>query len=245
MTRGFLGLDRRGWPGTIVVAALDRPDRRRLADAQRARSRRSARSHRARSSTSGGRRRSPAADGWSEDVEQTSRLEGRAVLSRGALSYLTEARASARSLEDEYARFADDIRHSAGAQLFNGATTFTTESGLTGISGSYASPNAGGSLRGAPLRRHRRASAGQGTTGRHGHLPRRRRADGPDPADRDDVSAPIPRDWGDPTSVMQPRQPAFWLLVGLDRDRGAADRLDGRRGLPPVPDGLAASRSPC
>jgi RsiW-degrading membrane proteinase PrsW (M82 family) len=29
------------------------------------------------------------------------------------------------------------------------------------------------------------------------------------------VSAPIPRDWGDPTSVMQPRQPAFWLLVGL------------------------------
>ena len=25
----------------------------------------------------------------------------------------------------------------------------------------------------------------------------------------------MPRDWGDPTSVMQPRQPAFWLLVGL------------------------------
>jgi len=29
------------------------------------------------------------------------------------------------------------------------------------------------------------------------------------------VSAPVPRDWGDPTSVLQPRQPAFWLLVGL------------------------------
>ena len=28
-------------------------------------------------------------------------------------------------------------------------------------------------------------------------------------------TAPIPRDWGDPTSVMQPRQPAFWLLIGL------------------------------
>jgi RsiW-degrading membrane proteinase PrsW (M82 family) len=28
-------------------------------------------------------------------------------------------------------------------------------------------------------------------------------------------TAPLPRDWGDPTSVMQPREPAFWLLVGL------------------------------
>jgi RsiW-degrading membrane proteinase PrsW (M82 family) len=26
---------------------------------------------------------------------------------------------------------------------------------------------------------------------------------------------PVPRDWGDTTSVVQPRQPAFWLLVGL------------------------------
>jgi RsiW-degrading membrane proteinase PrsW (M82 family) len=25
----------------------------------------------------------------------------------------------------------------------------------------------------------------------------------------------MPRDWGDPTSVMQPREPAFWLLVSL------------------------------
>jgi hypothetical protein len=64
------------------------------------------------------------------------------VLTR-VLSYLTEARPSTRSLEDEYARF-HDIRHSAGAQLFNGATTFTTESGLTGISGSYASPTGDG-----------------------------------------------------------------------------------------------------
>jgi RsiW-degrading membrane proteinase PrsW (M82 family) len=27
--------------------------------------------------------------------------------------------------------------------------------------------------------------------------------------------APIPHEWGDTTSVVQPRQPAFWLLVGL------------------------------
>jgi RsiW-degrading membrane proteinase PrsW (M82 family) len=26
---------------------------------------------------------------------------------------------------------------------------------------------------------------------------------------------PVPRDWGDTTSVVQPHQPAFWLLVGL------------------------------
>ena len=28
-------------------------------------------------------------------------------------------------------------------------------------------------------------------------------------------TVPMPRDWGDPSSVVQPRQPAFWLLVGL------------------------------
>lgn len=28
-------------------------------------------------------------------------------------------------------------------------------------------------------------------------------------------TVPAPRHWGDSTSVMQPRQPAFWLLVGL------------------------------
>jgi len=143
MTRGFLGLDRRGWPGTIVVAALialiavGLPMLNALVSSER-------------SLPPGtvidvGRATTfTAADGWSEDVERTSALEGRAVLTRGALSYLTEARPSTRSLEDEYARFADDIRHSAGAQLFNGATTFTTESGLTGISGSYASPTGDG-----------------------------------------------------------------------------------------------------
>jgi len=36
-------------------------------------------------------------------------------------------------------------------------------------------------------------------------------ATGPAPA----PGPPIPRGWGDTTSVMQPRQPAFWLLVGL------------------------------
>ena len=39
---------------------------------------------------------------------------------------------------------------------------------------------------------------------------------GPAAAASDDVGpAAPPKDWGDPTSVMQPRQPAFWLLVGL------------------------------
>jgi RsiW-degrading membrane proteinase PrsW (M82 family) len=30
-----------------------------------------------------------------------------------------------------------------------------------------------------------------------------------------DPGPPVPRDWGDTASVVQPRQPAFWLLVGL------------------------------
>ena len=143
MTRGFLGLDRRGWPGTIVVAAIiatiavGLPMLNTLVSPER-------------SLPPGtvidvGRATTfTAADGWSEDVEGTSRLQGRAELTKGAVSYVTEARPSTRSLEDEYARFADEIRHAAGAQLFNGATTFTTESGLTGISGSYTSPTADG-----------------------------------------------------------------------------------------------------
>ena len=85
-----------------------------------------------------------AAGGWSEDVEQTNALQGRAVLARGALSFLAEARPSTRSLTAEYERLAQDIRRTAGAQLFNDATTFTTESGLTGIGGSYASPTGEG-----------------------------------------------------------------------------------------------------
>ena len=32
---------------------------------------------------------------------------------------------------------------------------------------------------------------------------------------RTTAAVPAPKDWGDPTSVIQPRQPAFWLLVGL------------------------------
>jgi RsiW-degrading membrane proteinase PrsW (M82 family) len=32
---------------------------------------------------------------------------------------------------------------------------------------------------------------------------------------RTTAAVPPPNDWGDPTSVIQPRQPAFWLLVGL------------------------------
>jgi hypothetical protein len=143
MTRGFLGLDRRGWPGTIVVAALiaviavGLPVLNALVSPQRLLPPGTV--------IDVGRATTfTAAGGWSEDVEATSPQEGRAVLTKGAISYLTEARPSTQSLEDEYARFADDIRHSAGAQLFNSATTFTTESGLTGISGSYTSPMAEG-----------------------------------------------------------------------------------------------------
>src|SRR6188508_3309449 len=111
MTRGFLGLDRRGWPGTIVVAALIAliAVGLRLLNALVS----PQRSLEPGTVIDVGRATTfTAADGWSEDVEATSRLEGRAELTRGALSYLTEARPSTLSLEDEYTRFADDIRQS-------------------------------------------------------------------------------------------------------------------------------------
>ena len=145
LTRGFLGLDRRGWPGTIVVAALVAliavvlPMVNALVSPQRALPPGSV--------VDIGRGATfTAADGWSEDVEQTNPLQGRAVLTRGARSFLSEARPSTRSLEAEYAAFADIIRREAGAQLFNGATTFTTESGLTGIAGSYTGPTQEGTF---------------------------------------------------------------------------------------------------
>ena len=82
MTRGFLGLDRRGWPGTIVVAALialiavGLPMLNALVSPQRALPPGTV--------VDVGRATTfTAADGWSEDVERTSPLEGRAVLTHG------------------------------------------------------------------------------------------------------------------------------------------------------------------
>jgi hypothetical protein len=139
LTRGFLGLDRRGWPGTIIVAALltfiavGLPLLNALVSAERPLAPGTV--------VDVGRGVTfTAADGWSEDVEQTDRLQDRAVLALGALSLTVEARPSTRSLAEEYDLLAEEIRRTAGAQLFNDATTFTTESGLTGIGGSYTSP---------------------------------------------------------------------------------------------------------
>ena len=143
VTRDFLGLDRRGWPGAIAVAAViaavaiglpllnslvsaDRPVAPgTVIDVGRAVS-------------------FTAAGGWSIDAEKTNALRDTAVLHKGALALMVESQASDRSLADEYGRLADEIRSTAGVQLFNGATTFTTDGGLNGIGGSYSSPESEG-----------------------------------------------------------------------------------------------------
>jgi hypothetical protein len=85
-----------------------------------------------------------AVDGWSIDAEQTDAQRDIVVLHKGPLALLFEARASDRSLPEEYDRLAEEIRSGAGVQLFNGATAFTTDGGLTGMGGSYSSPESEG-----------------------------------------------------------------------------------------------------
>ena len=143
VTRGFLGLDRRGWPGTIAVAAviaavaIGLPLLNSLVSADR-------------TVAPGevidvGRGVSfAAADGWSIDAEHTDAARDTVLIHQGALALMVEARASDRSLPDEYDRLAEEIRSSAGVQLLNGATPFTTDGGLTGIGGSYSSPESEG-----------------------------------------------------------------------------------------------------
>ncbi|HEY8092978.1 MAG TPA: hypothetical protein VID93_04325 [Acidimicrobiales bacterium] len=140
---GFLGLDRRGWPGTIAVAAvvaviaLGLPLLNRLVSADQPVEPGTA--------IDVGRGVAfTAVDGWSIDAEQTDAQRDIVVLHKGPLALLFEARASDRSLPEEYDRLAEEIRSGAGVQLFNGATAFTTDGGLTGMGGSYSSPESEG-----------------------------------------------------------------------------------------------------
>jgi len=140
---GFLGLDRRGWPGTIIVAliaaliAVGLPLLNDLVSADRA--------LQAGSTVEVGRGVSfRAADGWSLDAERTSTGADRVVLAQGALSYAVEAATAIRPLPLEFERFADEIRASSGAQLFNGPESVTTDDGLVGIVGSYSAPTSEG-----------------------------------------------------------------------------------------------------
>ncbi len=131
---GFLGLDRRGWPGTVVVAliaalvAVGLPLLNGLVSADRPLA--------AGSTVEVGRGVTfTAAAGWTLDAEQTNTR--RVALAQGPLSYVVEAAPATRSLPEEYERMAEEIRDSSGAQLFNGPGSFTTDDGLVGIVGSY------------------------------------------------------------------------------------------------------------
>jgi hypothetical protein len=140
---GFLGLDRRGWPGTVIVAlvaaviAVGLPLLNDLVSADRPLP--------AGSTVDVGRGVSfTSADGWSLDAERTSTRTDRVVLAQGALSYAVEAATATRPLPLEFERFADEIRDSSGAQLFNGPGSITTDDGLIGIVGSYSAPTSEG-----------------------------------------------------------------------------------------------------
>jgi hypothetical protein len=142
-TGGFLGLDRRGWPGTVIVAliaaliAVGLPLLNDLVSADRP--------VEAGSIVEVGRDVSfRAADGWSLDAERTSTEADRVVLAQGALSYAVEAATATRPLPLEFERFADEIRASSGAQLFNGPDSVTTDDGLVGIVGSFSAPTSEG-----------------------------------------------------------------------------------------------------
>jgi hypothetical protein len=143
VTRGFLGLDRRGWPGAIAVAlvaaavAVGLPVLNELVSADRVLPPGSV-------VDVGMGVSFTAADGWSLNADETNSLRYIVLIHKGALSLEVEARSSDGSLTDEYARLAEEIRGSPGVQLFNDATTFTTDGGLTGIAGSYSGPEAEG-----------------------------------------------------------------------------------------------------
>jgi hypothetical protein len=142
-TNGFLGLDRRGWPGTVIVAliaALIAVGLPLLNDAVS-----SGRPLRAGSTVDVGRGVTfTAADGWSFDDRHATPRADRVELSQGALSYAVEAATATRPLPIEFERFAEEIRDSSGAQLFNGPDSVTTDQGLVGIVGSYSGPSSEG-----------------------------------------------------------------------------------------------------
>ena len=142
--RGFLGLDPRGWPGTIAVALVVAAHRRRPPRSSTTWSRPSG-ALPAGSVVDVGRGVSfVAADGWSLDAETSAALGDAVRLDKGGLSLSIQAVPAVRPLPDEYARLADEIRHTDGAQLFNDTTTFTTDAGLAGIGGSWASAESEG-----------------------------------------------------------------------------------------------------
>ena len=126
MTAGLLGLDRRGWPGTIVVAAIvalvaaGLPFLNGLVSADRPLAPGAV-------LQVGRAVRFTAAEGWSLDVEQTDPRRRSVVIHRGALSLRITTRESNSSLDEEFERL-------------NEASTFTTAGGLTGIAGSYSAP---------------------------------------------------------------------------------------------------------
>ena len=222
--RGFLGLDRRGWPGTVVVAliaaliAVGLPLLNGLVSADRPVP--------AGSTVEVGRGVTfTAADGWTLDAEQTSTRADRVELAQGPLTYAVEAAPATRSLPEEYERMAAEIRDSSGAQLFNGPGSLHHRRRAGRHRRLLRRPDLRGTVRRVPGRTDRGAGARPGPAGRHGGRTRRRQLHDAHAADRAAVTAtgpalgapgpPIPRSWGDTTSVMQPRQPAFWLLVGL------------------------------
>ena len=140
---GFLGLDRRGWPGTIIVAliaafiAVGLPVLNDLVS--------SGRPLEAGETVEVGQHVSfTAADGWSLESEGTTTSGHRVVLAQGALSYAVEAATATQPLPLEFEQFADEIRGSSGAQLFNGPSSVTTDQGLVGIVGSYNAPTSEG-----------------------------------------------------------------------------------------------------
>jgi hypothetical protein len=142
-TNGFLGLDRRGWPGTVIVAliaaliAVGLPLLNDLVSSDRA-------LEAGETVEVGPHVSFMAADGWSLDDERTSPRADRVDLSQGALSYVVEAATATRQLPLEFERFAEEIRDSSGAQLFNGPESVTTDQGLVGIVGSYSATTSEG-----------------------------------------------------------------------------------------------------
>jgi hypothetical protein len=142
-TNGFLGLDRRGWPGTVIVAliaaliAVGLPLLNDLVSSDQA-------LEAGETVEVGPHVSFRAADGWSLDDERTSPRADRVDLSQGALSYVVEAATATRQLPLEFERFAEEIRDSSGAQLFNGPESVTTDQGLVGIVGSYSATTSEG-----------------------------------------------------------------------------------------------------
>jgi hypothetical protein len=136
---GFLGLDRRGWPGTIAVAvvaaaiALGLPLLNHLVAADR---------HLGNGTvlTVGRGVSFEVSDGWHLDRRGTRAGSADVVIDRGPLSLEVRARATSGSLELEYGRVADEIRRTPGVQLFNDASPIETTTGLRGLRGSYTGP---------------------------------------------------------------------------------------------------------